>query len=197
MLHVNAISTLPPPFVYQAGHPKSWIVHEDRNGVMLGADFGVMFLRNHDADVLLANNLEPVDEQNWVKMPETFDHYYMLGLPGELVRQNGRGLWTAVPKLIRIEKLAETPACYREHTDVMFYGVVDPDSQVKSIKGMSGGPILGLKRNGNGSGHYWFIAVQSGWYPNGRVVCATPLTVVRDAVIEGMRRMFVGSGDGA
>jgi hypothetical protein len=190
MLHFNSVSNLPMPFDYRGDDAKSWIVHTDGNEVMLGMDFGVVFLRNHDSHLLIANKLEPVDENNWVNVPETFDHYFMLGLPGELVRQDERGVWTAQPILIPIERLSEKPACYQEHTDAMFYGVVDPQERVKSIKGMSGGPILGLKRNGDGSGRYWFIGVQSGWYPSGRIVCATPLEAVRGILLVGMRMIF-------
>jgi hypothetical protein len=157
---------------------------------MLGVDFGVIFLRNHDSHLLLANKLEPVDKANWVNVPDTFGHYYLLGLPGESVRQDGQGLWTVEPKLIQIKNLIEKPACYQENSDPMFYGVVDPDSEVKSIKGMSGGPILGLKRNDDGSGRYWFIAVQSGWYPSERIVCASPLRDLREVLLVGIKLMF-------
>ena len=110
-----------------------------------------------------------------------------------MVHRNEQGMWTAEPKLIQVEKLNEKPACYQEHTDPMFYGVVDPNSPVKNIKGMSGGPILGLKRNDNGSGHYWFIAIQSGWYPSGRVVCASPLKALREVLLVGMELIFAAA----
>ncbi|WP_165226453.1 hypothetical protein [Aquisphaera insulae] len=190
MLHANAVSELPMPFDYLGGHPKAWLYHTDDRGTALGMDFGVIFLRAHDADLMLGNRLEPVGPPNWVKVPETFDHYYMLGLPGELVRPQGQGIWSAQPILIPVERLHARPACYQEQSDPMFYGVVDTQERVKSIKGMSGGPILGLKLDENGIGRYWFIGVQSGWYPPERIVCATPLADVRDILITGMQRML-------
>jgi hypothetical protein len=91
--------------------------------------------------------------------------------------------------------LDEKPERFQDQTDPMFYGVVQPDDQVQSIKGMSGGPILGLKMNDDGSARYWFIAVQSGWYPSDRVVCATRLAAVREILITGMEMMFAGAND--
>ena len=55
---------------------------------------------------------------------------------------------------------------------------------MRDIQGMSGGPIIGVNRSGDGSGQYWVIAVQSGWYPRERVVCATTLASVRDPLLK-------------
>jgi hypothetical protein len=189
-LHGAVVSDLPITFDYAAETIKGWLVHSDEHTVELGLDFGVIFLRPHYARQLAANRITPVAEYNWTGMPDAFDKYFMIGLPAERVKPNENGVWTARPSMVEITKLEEKPACFREQTDAMFYGVVDPGSQVRDIAGMSGGPIIGLKLGADGTGRYWFIAIQSSWYSRERIVCASPLAFVRDFVVSVMKAIF-------
>jgi hypothetical protein len=111
------------------------------------------------------------------------------------VRRDENGCRTAMPAMIRIERLDARPDCFSEQTDAMFYGVVDPESQVKDIAGMSGGPIIGMTLDEDGIGRYWFIAVQSGWYRKDRIICASPLAKVREVVTQAMNVLFARPGD--
>ena len=119
-LHSEVVSDLPVPFDYVAEKFKAWLVHTDERDVMLGLDVGMIFLRRHYSRALLRNNIAPVDEQNWMGVPETFEKYYMLGLPAERVGPNEQGIWVATPSMVEITKLNERPECYREQTDDMF-----------------------------------------------------------------------------
>lgn len=189
-LHDAVVSDLPVPFDYAAEKVKGWLFHTDERGVGLGLDFGVIFLRPHYSRALFANRITPVAEENWKGIPDTFDKYFMLGLPAERVGPNPQGIWTATPSMVEISRLDTRPECFREQTDDMFYGVADHDSQVRNIEGMSGGPIVGLKRGEDGVGRYWVIAVQSSWYAGSRIVCASPLGNVREFLLQVMRVIF-------
>ena len=145
-LHDAVVSELPVPFDYQAEKVRGWLVHTNERGVELGLDFGVIFLRPHYSRALFANRITPVAEENWKNVPDTFDKYFMLGLPAERVGPNQQGTWTASPSMVEVARLNKRPECFAEHTDEMIYGVADPDSRVRNIQGMSGGPIIGLKR---------------------------------------------------
>jgi hypothetical protein len=194
-LHHATVSTLPVPFDYEAERLKAWLVNTEGGTVERGMDFGVIFLRPHYSRPILANGIRPVAEENWRQVPDTFDKYLMLGLPAERVAQDNSGIWTASPALIRVSRLDDRPDCYHEHSDDMFYGVVDPESQIRNIKGMSGGPIIGAKIGDDGIGRYWMIAVQSGWYPPDRVVCASSLATVRTHLITALNLLFSRSGE--
>jgi hypothetical protein len=189
-LHSAAISDLPIPFDYVGEKIKGSMVHTDEHGAELGFDFGVIFLRPHYARALAANKITPVAEHNWMEIPDTFDGYFMIGLPNERVGPNERGIWIASPSMVKVARLDDRPECFREQTDPMFYGTADPASVVGNIKGMSGGPIVGLKLGEDGIGRYWVIAVQSGWYSGSRTVCASPLGVLRDTVRQVMDAIF-------
>ena len=80
----------------------------------------------------------------------------------------------------------------------MFYGVVDSASSARTIEGMSGGPIIGLKSGGDGgTANYWVIAVQSSWYASSRIVCASPLSESRDVLRQAMKVIFAATEDNA
>jgi hypothetical protein len=182
-LHSNAVSELPPPFAYQDEKFKAFLVNRDDQGIELGWDFGVIFLRSHYADLLSGNNIVPISEPNWTNVPEKFDRYYMLGLPGERVKPVEKGIYTARPSMFSISRLDERPECFKTQTDSMFYAKIDPDSDVESIKGMSGGPILGVQFK-DGQARYWVLAVQSQWLASDRMVCASPLAELRAILIK-------------
>ena len=190
MLHGVGVSNLPIPFDYVAQQHKAWLVHTDENGTELGQDIGVIFLRPHYSRAMAANKILPVGEANWKDVPESFDKYYMLGLPAEGVRPFAPGTLVATPSLIELTRLAAKPACFAEQTDPMFYGVVDPTSPVRNIEGMSGGPIIGLNGEDEGNADYWVIAVQSSWFPLSRIVCASPLNASRDILRQAMKVIF-------
>lgn len=174
-LHHEVSSTEPVPFDLVAMRYKPYLVHRDAGGVERGWDFGGLLLRPHYVMNLRANNVVPVGETNWINVPDEFDFHFMLGVADENVTQDEGGNWLVAPSMIPVAKLDGKPARYAEHTDPMFYGTVGYETVVGSIRGMSGGPILGMKRMPDGSLRYWIIAVQSGWYPADRLSCATPL----------------------
>jgi hypothetical protein len=193
-LHAGAVSDLPMPFDYQAQEVKGWMVKTDDKGIESGWDFGVIFLHKHYSRSLWQNKILHIMEDNWSDFPDQFDEYFILGLPGERVGPNEQGVWFATPSIVPIVKLDEKPECYGKHTDPMFYARVDQYADVKNIEGMSGGPVIGLNVNADGIGRYWAIAVQSGWYPRERVICASPLKSLREILTQFTEKVFITKG---
>lgn len=70
-----------------------------------------------------------------------------------------------------------------------FYGIGSGDIH---IGGMSGGPLIGLKRV-DGRMKYWTIGVQSGWRESSRVIAACPLDFFARQVSEAIDQAFPGS----
>lgn len=75
--------------------------------------------------------------------------------------------------------------------EVCFYGkigdkLVDEETgiEVKSIQGMSGGPILALSITDGGSLSCVPLAVQSTWYPKSRIVVGCPLRAFAEDIRE-------------
>jgi hypothetical protein len=76
------------------------MVHTSDQGVELGLDVGVIFLRPHYSRALSANRIMPVEASNWQEIPDSFDKYFMLGVPAEGVGRNERGDWLATPCML-------------------------------------------------------------------------------------------------
>lgn len=85
--------------------------------------------------------------------------------------------------MLGLEKLTEVPAAYKDHKIRQFYAklLVD-ETDLKSIDGMSGGPILGFRRREDGNGLYWIVGLQSSWLPTSRIVCACPLAPFAEGI---------------
>jgi hypothetical protein len=85
--------------------------------------------------------------------------------------------------MLGLEKLTEVPAAYKDHKIPQFYAklLVD-ETDLKSIDGMSGGPILGFRRREDGNGLYWIVGLQSSWLPTSRIVCACPLAPFAEGI---------------
>jgi hypothetical protein len=61
-------------------------------------------------------------------------------------------------------------------------------AKAPNIKGMSGGPILGLRGTPDGGLRYWVVALQSRWFEQSRIIlgCPVPLfaTIVQQLLVE-------------
>jgi hypothetical protein len=62
-----------------------------------------------------------------------------------------------------------------------FAGVLNDGGRLGSMKGMSGGPILGVSRDG-AAWHYACVAVQGSWDSGRRMIYGTPVSIVVDAI---------------
>ncbi len=64
----------------------------------------------------------------------------------------------------------------------MFYGEIIDLGDIPSIVGMSGCPVIGLTVK-DGLPFYYFLAIQSGWLPNSRIICACDLNYLARILI--------------
>ncbi len=149
----------------------------------LGLDYGLMAIHPHHIRLLAANNVVALEEVNWAHQSElTFDAYIMLGLPqeftSEFVSESGAG--TVSPTMFRVHKVDPNS---EEHTKThfpRFVGRIDPELELKSIKGMSGGPIFGFKIDKET--RYWVVALQSSWNKRTRAVYGCLLPVLAEHI---------------
>jgi hypothetical protein len=67
-----------------------------------------------------------------------------------------------------------------------FIGQLDPALDLKSVKGMSGGPIFGFCREPQL--RYWVVALQSSWNAEKRIVYGCSLPVLASLMTEWVRK---------
>ena len=99
----------------------------------------------------------------------------MLGLPAEYTsdRVNADGEGTVAATLIGVTRLEELPEGIPETRHPRFVGQLGANFPLQSVRGMSGGPILGF--NFEEPVRYWIVALQSTWLRDRRLVFACPL----------------------
>lgn len=181
---LGAICRDPIPFDL-VGAPKTYI-HNDADGL----DFGFISIRPYYRRLLEANEIVAVDEQRWQRLHEvTFTSYGLLGIPQERISaqilrtsSETRVTSTADPVFIPVAWVDDPPAELLSTICPRFIGRLPDVIPVESIVGMSGGPIFGF-REGNGSLHYWIVAIQSCWRKKERIICGCLLPYI-GAIVE-------------
>jgi hypothetical protein len=183
----NRVTDLPTPFDFE-GASKLHV-----NDDALGLDFGLILLRPLFEASMKANGILPFSEVDWIKQPEEFQRHFMMGLPAILnpaleADSEGRVSWS-----IRIVHKEDGPPAGVEPTSfARFWGRLEPSERVPDIRGMSGGPIFGLANDKEGRQRYWPVAIQSGWFPQYRIVAGTPLRTMGMLMERYLAEMFDG-----
>lgn len=163
-----------------------------------GLDIGLILLSPLFVSNLLANGINPAEEENWRHQHTvTFDGHFLLGLPAELSPQRtfGGGA-TFQPVGAPVVKLDDLPADIFEEEQKLelahpqFYAKLREDVALESIVGMSGGPIIGVRVEPGNMVRYWIVAVQSRWYPQHRIIAAGPVPYFAAKIAEDFRRLL-------
>lgn len=145
-------------------------------------DLAYMFLSPLYRKLMEINQIEPFDETTWSTLPEEFDAIWVFGFPSEF-NNSTQDKISIRPAGFQVNLLQEKPAGFSESNSPRIYGKINTDGVVASIRGMSGGPLLGFKRV-NGVGHYWLIGVQSSWLPESHIIEAMPFSILGATFIE-------------
>jgi hypothetical protein len=145
-----------------------------------GLDYGLIGIRQYYGSMLANNGVRALGENHWKEdFPPEFDHYAILGMPAELQEHtvsDGGILCGHNLVLLWVEREDSPPAEVLKPYPC-FYGRLAPDLTsegddipLRSINGMSGGPIFGLYTDADGKSGYKLVAVQSSWFPEKRIV---------------------------
>ncbi|MCQ3972403.1 MAG: hypothetical protein DPW09_03030 [Anaerolineae bacterium] len=169
-LGLGATNQRPIPFVYEGSHPTCLSDN-------YAFDYGVMVLSGYYKKLLQANNIQALNEEVWKKQPNKVDLYMLLGIPAELVKVDP-DIIEIVPTLHTIESVSQKPDGFTETDAPLFYGKIALNNDLKSIKGMSGGPIFAFSRNEQGELRYWLTALQSRWLPETHFIAACPTNLL-------------------
>ena len=100
-----------------------------------------------------------------------FDYCIMLGFPQEFVDQG-----EVSPTMVSVTQLEELPDDIEPTSWSRFVGRLGDRFPLRSLVGMSGGPIYGFNR-GQHPDKYWITAIQSGWRRDRKITfgCPVPL----------------------
>lgn len=168
-----------------------------------GIDYGIIMLRPGYVRLLLAGGTRAFDEKEYENPPGKADKYFLLGFPSQArkidhTRREGGGNITidiGCP-LVPIQPVDDPPA-ELQLTEIRFYAKVPiikgnryaEDGKMTDIEGMSGGPIIAVKKISSGEIRYWIIAVQSGWLKSERILAACYMEPLINALRGCVKRL--------
>jgi hypothetical protein len=143
----------------------------------LGLDYAIIRLP-HLVERALSQNIVPFRKVDWMSQSDVDYHsYFMCGIPAEFGEQKKEvqgklhSVATALSfTVLRVEQI-ELPEGSAPTLLPQFIGRV-PRGLIDSIRGMSGGPIIGVGKLPNGETRYFPIAVQSRWDKHTRIINA-------------------------
>lgn len=151
----------------------------------LALDYGVIVLDRITAQCLLQNGITPINRSNWEHQHQLeFELYKLLGIPEDQlissVSTSGRIISGVRPQMIAIEQI-DGSAIEGHLQSFDFIGRIPDDVKIKSVVGMSGGPIYGFRRGENGEWLYHVVAIQSCWLESERIIfgCSLPMFAER------------------
>lgn len=182
--------SLPIPFDFFDDSLLRFVVN--RNGI----DFAAIPLSQCELIAkALVQTITPFRGVDWAAgADEEYDGYAVIGFPGELVdvveKQVGPNRQSMTcypaPELIRLHRFGgvEDPELHHLRKQLDRTWAVDPfvarlesACPIESLVGMSGGPIIGLRSEADGT-RYFPLAIQSSCFHDSRVIIGTPLAEV-------------------
>jgi hypothetical protein len=165
----------------------------------LAIDCGLIPLDILQTRCFLANKVAPITRENWIHQHRlSFDFYKMLGVPEDGVLQealpNGSIDIGVRPTMVAVNRL--DPSEVDDGQAGWFVGQIDPGaSELKTVKGMSGGPIYGFRRDDNGQLTYHVVALQSWWRDRSRTIFGCSFPMFAEQLHLAMQSDADGSGD--
>lgn len=157
-----------------------------------GLDFGVIPLGPYYVRLLAKNGVVALEEKNWIHQANVrFDAHIVLGLPEEFSSKqvDSDGNAAVSPTMFRVHRLESAPESSRKTRYPRFVGQIDQENPIKSVVGMSGGPIFGFNIEGKDI-RYWVVALQSSWNPKTRIIYGCSLPTLATLLTQAARDEF-------
>jgi len=145
-------------------------IDEDKKGI----DLGLLKLQHLEIEAFKKAEKIPLTEDKWMSRPSGhFDCHFIVGTPNETAYptdDDGTHSVTINASTFVIRPVDAEPDKIKPDIPWLSFAVSD-SIPLKSIVGMSGGPIFGLRQIGNQI-NYWVVAVQSQWNAPKRIAFA-------------------------
>ncbi|MBO6724295.1 MAG: hypothetical protein JJ911_01360 [Rhizobiaceae bacterium] len=144
----------------------------------LKLDFGLIPIRDNYLRMLRSNGTEVLTKKNWQSQHTIeFHSYSLLGIPAQLAGATDSGGFRLGLTLVPITNVELVDAEGEAAGYHRLRGRISADmGSLESIKGMSGGPLLGF--NHSDPPRYWVVGIQSTWLPQSKTIFACPLPLI-------------------
>jgi hypothetical protein len=189
--HYGEEAKHPVPIPFNIEYANKVYIDDDA----LGVDVALIILDEVSRRLLETNNIRPIPQEN-CELWETieFDYYAVLGFPEELFDRRrwhtaaGATVIGGVRPLLMFGTRVDAAPRYKPAASYPWFALELKDKgEIKSIVGMSGGPILGFHRRPGQTHLYTAVAVQGWWDKERRIAFATSLPHVMSALKKMLR----------
>jgi hypothetical protein len=178
----NAVIKELTPFDYSVHK-----IHIYRDGI----DIALIPLSDFFMKSLAANGVDPIPQARWEGYsPPPCNAFVLLGIPEEettpIFRMGDRGTRegkSAALNLVWLDAFEQEPSENRQSVVPRFAATLCDGGKLGSPVGMSGGPIIGLRKKASGAWEYACVAVQGSWLESKRRVFGTPIFIVVKQVL--------------
>lgn len=172
---IDAVNNFAVPF------HREWLENSRFSSNIDLYDFGFIRVPAHHVSLMAANGIAALTPEAIATNYQDFDKFLMVGVPGEANDLTRKGLPGKTGfSAIQIQKTTR-PDKTEKYPDDIFFGKVEVP--LESVKGMSGGPIFGLKDNKDGTYDWKLCAIQSKWLP-GSIVVGCPASLAAHFIRE-------------
>lgn len=156
-------------------------------------DYAVIPLLPYYRSLLMANGIVPLDERAWTTPPSNPDYYLLAGFPSEMVdvpqRQQDWDDLAVCCTMHSLEKLPDTPHGFGEKTGPRTYFRIALGSDLESIRGLSGAPVLTLSSDESAL-RYWLVGVQSSWVRSSQSIAVCPARPLLGYLQDQIRKLL-------
>ena len=134
-------------------------------------DYALIPVRDIYQRLMHSNGIVPIEEGNWIQQHNVeFEYLSLLGLPDEYVSTVDSAPGSVVART-SVTMVFLDPNQRNTRPPEELSGIVRETETLQSIRGMSGGPVIGYATRGDGI-RYWIAAIQRRWNPQTREITA-------------------------
>jgi hypothetical protein len=159
-----------------------------------GLDFGVLPLSELIVTQLKKNGVRSLGEDAWSGQPPSDASYWLVGSPME--HHKFPGTETKHIEILNclqsVKPLNVFPSDLEREPGHSFVAEIGGADVIKSVVGMSGGPIFAGRNNADEKSFtYWLVAIQSSWIPQRRIILGCSAWALAD----GLRKTMLAIRD--
>jgi hypothetical protein len=167
-------------------------------------DYAFILILPYYRDLLIANNIVPLNEETWLTQPKNPNFYWMIGIPRQMISVKWNNDTNDVidqvnfaTTLLHVRHASQRPVGLAKRSYARWYGYATLAPPIDDISGMSGAPIFAFRQSAKGELRYWLIGILSSWNKGNRAISACLAQNLSDVLVQIIARLQNGEANKA
>jgi 5-methylcytosine-specific restriction endonuclease McrA len=167
-----------------------------------GTDYAFVYLDPYYVNLLRKNHVTPFEEEEWtLHVDRPADRTELIGMPHDQLKEIGDYRVSKVLVALKMHRVNDDALYKTEYEHLIQAHIPGLPTQklpdFEQIYGMSGGPVVGIWIQPDGSERMLILGVQSQWNPEYRTIVATPIgryaAAMKKSIVESNLAKIGGS----